>query len=305
MIKPSGSWVALPTPFDAQNKIDFGGFKELVDFQKDHGTPYLFLAGSCGEVSMLSIEERYSIVPEMVKYCKDKKIFSFFNATMSSTEATVKMAQYTEAEGADGLIFSAPYYLLPSQAALKEYFLTIMQSVSIPVGIYNNPTRNGVTIEPETIGELADACPNFVVDKEALPSVGHLCEVKQRVGDRVSIMCCDFPKYSILLPTMAMGGQGPANLTGNIIPEEMNEMAKPWDTIEQVENCKNLYFKYYNLMKILYYFSNPVCVKAAVRLLGLPCGMLRKPYQELAGPKLEELKQEMTNLGIFDKYGRK
>jgi 4-hydroxy-tetrahydrodipicolinate synthase len=223
---------------------------------------------------------------------------------MATTEATVKLAKYAEAEGADGLVFTAPYYLLPSASAVKEFFLTAMQSVSLPVGIYNNPSRTGVMLEPDMIASFADECANFVVDKEALASVGHLCEVKKRLGDRVSIMCCDYPKYSILLPLMAIGGQGAANIGGNVIPEEMALMSRPWDSLEQVNICRETYFKYYSLLKTLYFFSNPVCIKAALRLLGLPCGMLRKPYQELGGEKLAELKRLMEELGVFDKYGR-
>ncbi|MDR1194377.1 MAG: dihydrodipicolinate synthase family protein [Peptococcaceae bacterium] len=303
MIKPSGSWVAIPTPFDSRNKVDFGGFRELVDFHVAHGTSMLFCMGSAGEVTMLTPEERYGIIPEMVKLCRGR-IPVFFGSTMATTEATVKLAQYAEKEGADGLVFSAPYYLLPSAAAVNEFFLTAMSSVALPVGVYNNPSRTGVMLEPEMIAGFAERCPNFVVDKEAMPSVGHLCEVKRRLGDRVSLMCCDFPKYSILLPLMAMGGQGAANIGGNVIPEEMALMSKAWDSIDQVKACRDTYLKYYDLLKALYFFSNPVCIKAALRMMGLPAGGLRKPYQELGGDKLAELRRLMEELGVFAKYGK-
>ncbi len=301
MFKPSGSWVAIPTPFDKNNRVDFGAFAEIVNFHVAHKTSMLFCMGSAGEVSMLSLEERRAIVPEMVKICKGK-IPVFFGSTLSTTEGTVEFAKYCESAGADGLVFTAPYYLLPSQSACREFFITAMQSVRLPVGVYNNPSRTGVMLEPETIGLLHQECPNFVVDKEAMPSVGHLCEVKKLVGDGVSIMCCDFPKYSILLPTMAIGGQGAANIGGNVIPEEMALMSKPWDSIEQVNACRNTYFQYYDLLKMLYLFSNPVCIKAALRILGLPAGQLRKPYQELGGSKLAELEALMQSLGVTEKY---
>ena len=301
MFKPSGSWVAIPTPFDKNNKIDFGVFRQIVDFHVAHGTNMLFCMGSAGEVSMLSLEERKSIVPEMVKICEGR-IPVFFGSTLATTEATVDFAQYCESCGADGLVFSAPNYLLPSKSAYTEFFLTAMKSVKIPVGIYNNPSRTGVFIEPEIIGKFHEECPNFVVDKEAMPSVGHLCEVKALVGDDVSIMCCDFPKYSIVLPTMAIGGQGTAAIGGNVIPEEMALISKPWDSIEQVNLCRETYFKYYKLLKALYTFSNPVCIKAALRHLGFQVGALRKPYQELGGSKLEELHAIMDELGVTEKY---
>lgn len=304
MKKPSGSWVAIPTPFDASGKVDMGAFAAIVDFHVEHGTDMLFCMGSAGEVSMLSPEERHAILPAMAKLCAGR-ITCYFGATFPTTEATTRFARFAEAEGADGLVFTAPTYLLPPQSAVKEFLLEAMRSVSIPVGVYNNPSRTGVFLEPETIVELAEACPNFVVDKEAMPSVGQLCEVKTRLGDRLSIMCCDFPKYSILLPTMAIGGNGAANIGGNVIPAEMALMGRPWDSIQRVEECRAAYFRYYGLLKALYWFSNPICIKAALNHLGLPGGSLRKPYQDLAGEKLEELKRIMDGLGVTEKYRRK
>ena len=302
MEKPSGSWVAIPTPFNSDNSIDFGGFKTLVDFHCAHGTNMLFCLGSAGEATMMTLEERKSVVHEMVKICKGR-IPVYFGSTLNTTEASVAFAQYAEAEGADGLVFPAPNYLLPPQTAVKNYLLTVMQSVSIPVGIYNNPSRTGINIEPETIEFLVDNCPNFLVDKEAMGSVAQLVEVKRRVGDRLNLLCCDYPKYSILIPTLAIGGNGAANIGGNIIPEEMALIARPWTSMQIAEECRERYFKYYDLLKSFYWFSNPIVIKAALRILGLPAGKLREPYQELGGKKLEELKEMLARYGVIEKYG--
>jgi 4-hydroxy-tetrahydrodipicolinate synthase len=303
MLKPTGSWVAIPTPFDSNGKIDFGGFKTLIDFHVAHGTSELFVMGSAGEVTLLTPEERYEIIREVVKMTKGR-IPVFFGATFPTTEATVKFSQYAEAEGADGLIFIAPPYLLPPQSAILEFLRTCMTSVSLPVGVYNNPSRLGVSLEPDTLETLAKEIPNFIVDKEAMPSVEQLVEVKRRVGDKLNILCCDFPKYSIILPTLAVGGNGTANIGGNVIPEEMALISRPWDSIEKVEECRTLYFKYYPLLKALYWFSNPIVIKAALKLLGLPGGGLRRPYPELDGEKLNELKTIMIDLGVMEKYGQ-
>ncbi len=304
MIKPSGSWVAIPTPFDANNRVDFGVFREMVDRHVHFKTNMLFCLGSAGEATMLSLDERHEIIRQMVKICAGK-IPVFFGATMTTTEATVAMAQFAQAEGAEGLIFTVPPYLLPPQAAVKEYLHTVMKSVSIPVGVYNNPSRTGVNLEPETIAYLADECENFVVDKEAMGSVGQLVEVKRRCGDRLNILCCDYPKYSILLPTLAIGGNGAANIGGNIIPEEMAMMARPWTSEGLREESVALYFKYYDLLKALYWFSNPIVIKAALRILGVPVGAVRAPYMDLQGPKVDELRSIMSDLGVIEKYGRK
>lgn len=302
MNKPSGSWVAIPTPYNRDKSIDFGGFETLVDFHIRHGTNMLFCMGSAGEATMMSVEERMSVVHNMVKNCKGR-IPVYFGATLNTTQATMDFARYAESEGADGLIFPAPNYLLPPQTAIKQFYLSVMQSVSIPVGIYNNPSRTGINVNPETLEFLAENCPNFVVDKEAMPNVSQLVEVKKRIGDRVNLLCCDYPQYSILIPTLALGGNGAANIGGNIIPEEMARMARPWTSVEIMEECRSTYFKYYELLKALYWFSNPIVIKAALQIMGLPSGGLREPYQELTGERLVLLRNMLDELGILEKYG--
>lgn len=303
MFKPTGSWVAIPTPYDKKGNVDFGGFKEIIDHQIAHGTSELFVMGSAGEVTLLTWEERQSIVKEVIKLAKGK-IPVFFNSSYPLTADSVKFAKFAEAEGADGLIFTAPPYLLPPQEAIVEHLRACMSSVSIPVGIYNNPSRLGVELDPESIEKLANEIPNFIVMKEAIPNVGHLVEVKRKVGDKLNILCCDAPGYSIVLPTLAVGGNGTANIGGNIIPEEMAIISRPWDSIEKVEKCREVYFKYYPLLKALYWFSNPIVIKAAYEILGLPAGGIRRPYPDLEAKYKAELKTIMTDLGVIEKYGR-
>jgi len=301
MLKPTGSWVAVPTPYNENGSIDWEGFKTLIDFQSSHGTSALLIMGSAREVTLLSVEERKEIVKNLSKYGKNK-IPIFYGATFSTTSDTIKFSKFAENEGADGLVFTAPSYLLPPQSSVSEFLLTCMQSVQIPVGIYNNPLRTGISISPDTIEMLANNCPNFVADKEAVPNVQQLVEVKRRVGDKINILCCDSPKYSILLPTLAIGGNGAANIGGNIVPEEMAKMARPWDSIEILKESRCTYFKYYELLEAFYWLSNPVVIKAGLKILGLPAGKPRKPYPELEGEKLVELKKIMNDLGVIKKY---
>lgn len=303
MFRPTGSWVAMPTPYNADGSIDFGGFKTLIDRQIHYGTSELFLIGSAGEATMLTLEERKTIIRQVVKMTKGR-IPVFFGSTLPTTADSVKFAQFAEAEGADGLIFTVPAYLLPPQAAVLEYLRACMAAVKIPVGVYNNPTRVGVHLEVDTLVSLAHEFPNFIVDKEAMPHVSQLVQVKRRLGDRLNILCCDFPKYSIVLPTLAVGGNGTANIGGNIIPEEMARMSRPWTSFEQVEESRKLYFQWYPLLEALYWFSNPIVIKAALRVLGLPSGGIRRPYPELEGEKLTQLTQLMTEMGVVAKYGQ-
>ena len=304
MIKLEGSFVAMPTPFTPDDKIDFNGFETLINRQIKYGTSQLFVMGSAGETTLLSVEEKKAIVKEVIAMTRGK-IPVFFGAASTSTAGAVEIAKYCEEQGADGVIFTVPPYVLVNQRAAFNHFDTCMSAIGIPCGIYNNPSRLGVHVTPETIKALSDRHDNFVVDKEAMGDVAQLVQVQGQCKGKVKIMCCDFPHYSIVLPTLAVGGTGTANIGGNIIPEEAAKYSRPWTSMQIMEECREEYFKWFPLLQELYTFSNPVVIKAALRILGLPGGHLRKPYEEYSGQKLADLEKMMGEMGVIDKYGVK
>lgn len=304
MINLQGSWVAMPTPFTEDDKIDFQGFDTLIQRQIKYGTSQLFVLGSAGEVTLLTQEEKKDIVREVIKMTRGK-IPVFFSASAMTTDQSVEFAGFCEKEGADGVIFTVPPYVLVPQKSAYVHMDTCMSAVDIPCGIYNNPSRLGVQVMPETIKKLSDNHRNFVVDKEAMPSVEQLVLVQKMCGDQVKVMCCDYPKYSIVIPTLAIGGTGTANIGGNIIPEEAASYSRPWTDMEIMEDCRRDYFKWFPLLQKLYDFSNPIVIKAALEILGLPSGHLRKPYQAYDGSRLAELETMMGEMGVIDKYGVK
>lgn len=301
MINLSGSWVAMPTPFTKDDKIDYEGFATLIERQIKYGTSQLFVLGSAGEVTLLKIEEKRQIVKEVLQIVKGR-IPVFFSAAALTTDDSIAFAQYCEQEGADGVVFTVPPYVLIPQESALAHFDACMSAVSLPCGIYNNPSRLGVQVTPETIKVLSDKHPNFVVDKEAVGSVEQLVQVQRLCEGKVKIMCCDAPGYSILLPTLAVGGTGAANIGGNIIPEETALYSRPWTSIEIVEESRKEYFKYFPLLIELYNQSNPIVIKAALDILGLPGGHLRRPYQEYSGEDYKRLERVMGELGVIDKY---
>ncbi len=301
MIRMTGSWVALITPFTEDDKVDVEGFKRLLDFHVAHGTDGLLLCGSTGEPSLLSGSEKRAIFDGVLPYARGK-IPVFVGTTCGTTVETVELSRYAQQAGADGLLLVVPYYSRPPQDAIYEHFRTVAEAVDLPVAIYNNPTRVGVNIDAETIIRLA-GIPNIVADKEAIPNVAQLAAIMRAVGDRLHLLCCDFPGYSLILPTLALGGHGTANVTGNIIPEEMAAMSRPWRSFDDVERSRELYFRYLPLLSMMYSLSSPVPVKTAVGLLGLPAGRVRRPLPDMAPNKVRELEALLAELGVTEKYG--
>ena len=302
MIRPEGSWVAIPTPFTEDDEVDFPGFEKLVDFQAEHGTNGLLLMGSTGESAALTIEERREILDRVLAYAKDR-IPVLAGTTCGNTKLTIELSQYAQQAGADGLLLVVPPYLKPTQDGVYEHLKSVAEAVDIPVAIYNNPGRVGVNIEPATVVALAEL-PNLVADKEAMPNISQLVQIRRQAGDKINLLCCDAPGFSLIVPTLALGGHGTANISGNAIPQEMVEMSRPWLSWEDVQRTRELLFEYYSLMAALYSLPNPIVVKAALRLLGLPAGHVRRPLLDMEERQTQDLRALMDRMGVMDKYGQ-
>jgi len=302
LIYPEGSWVALITPFDRKGELDIDGFKDLVDLQASNETRGLLLMGSTGEPTSLSQEERKTIIEEMAPYCHEK-IPAFFGVTCGSTSQTIELAQFAQEKGADGIMLVVPPYIAPPQSAVYDYLKSVCQSVDIAVAVYNNPARVIVNIDPSTVIKLFEECPNLVADKEAVPSVAQLTSVMKGTGGRIRLLCCDAPNYALIIPTLGMGGHGTANVTGNVAPREMAELSKPWRSWEDVMRGRRLYFECLPLMEAAYSATNPVAIKAMVKLIGLPSGDPRPPLPKIEGEKLKPLEEVIRRFKLREKYG--
>ena len=276
LIRPEGSWVAIVTPFAANGELDLGVMRSLVDFHAANGTSTLLVMGSTGEPTMLTLEERKRIIKEITPYGKGK-LNIFYGVTMGSTDMTISLARYAQEQDADGIVLVVPPYLCPSQDAVLEYLLDVCRSVDIAVGLYNNPARVVANVDPKTIIKVFNEVPNLVADKEAMPSVGQLAAVQEGTGGKLHILCCDSPVYGLTIPTLALGGKGTANVSGNIHPRMVAEMSQPWTNWTDVERTRKCYFEMLPIMDACYAATNPVAVKAFVRLLGFPVGECRKP----------------------------
>jgi len=299
MLHPTGSWVALVTPFTETGEVDFAGFETLIDFQAQNGTSGVLVMGSTGEPTLLTPDERREILDRVCAYAKGK-IPVFAGTTCGSTQETIELSRYAEQAGADGLLLLVPAYATPPQDGIYLHFKAVAEAVNIPVAIYNNPSRVGVNIDPATIIKLSEI-PNIVADKEAMGNISQLVGVLKGTGGRLHLLCCDYPGYGLILPTLALGGHGTANIAGNIIPREMAEMSRPWQSWEDVERTRELYFRYVPLLSALYSQPNPIAVKAALRLMGLPGGPVRRPLVDMS--KLRQLDRLLESLGVKAEYG--
>jgi 4-hydroxy-tetrahydrodipicolinate synthase len=298
--KIEGSFVALATPFNHDGSVDMEGFRTLLAFQEENGTAAVLIMGSTGEVSMLTADERRRIITETAKM-KSGRMRLFYGCTANNTDATIEMVKFAAAEGADGAILAAPAYICASEDDIEAYFREVADAVDLPLGIYNNPPRVKTDLGHEALLRLFRH-PNYVIHKESTARVGQVAQVLAANPD-VSVMCCDSPNLGLVAPTMALGGHGTANMTGNIAPAEMAALSRPWKGWREAEGFRETYLRCLPLLHFAYSAINPVPVKSLMRALGLPAGPLRKPLRGLEGPALHRGLDIVHQLGLAERYG--
>ncbi|MEE2997281.1 MAG: dihydrodipicolinate synthase family protein [Pseudomonadota bacterium] len=296
----TGSFVALITPMNADGTVDFKGFQDLIQFHEANETSAILFMGSTGEVSMLAPEERHAIVRETMKFRSGKMLF-YYGCTGTTTEGTIGYIQQAAAEGADGAIIAAPAYICASNADIVQFCLDVADASPIPLGFYNNPPRVGTDLQVEDLLHIAEH-PRFTVLKESTTRVGQVAQVCAAKPE-MSLMCCCSPNLGLVVPMMALGGHGTANMTGNIIPAEMAVVSTPWVTGDDAFACREAWLHNLPMLHFAYSSINPVSVKSLMRAVGLPAGPLRKPLQPLRPAALTKGLDICRDLELDKKYG--
>lgn len=298
--KIEGSFVASVTPFDARGEIDFGAWRDLIEHQAKNGARAILFMGSTGEPSSLSPEEKKRIVVETVKLRPQGMLF-FYGCTGATPREVIERVRHAEANGADGAIIAPPPYVCAPEADIEKFYLEIADAVDLPLGVYNNPPRVKTDLHWEQLLRIFRH-PNMVIHKESTSRVGQVAQILAARPD-VSVMCCDSPNLGLVTPTMALGGHGTANMSGNLAPEEMALISKPWSLPEDALVFREQYLRLLPLLHFNYSAINPVAVKSLMKACGMPVGDLRKPLCGLDDAKLASGLKILRDLGLCEKYG--
>lgn len=299
-VKPKGSFVALVTPMNNDGSIDYEGFRTLLDWHAENGTEAVLIMGSTGEVSMLSAEERRQIITETAKM-KHGNMLMYYGVTGNNTQTTIDYVRFAKDAGADGAIMAAPAYICADNEAITDYAMEVLDSCDLAMGFYNNPPRVKTDLHWDNLLKLAKH-DNMVVLKESTTRVGQVAQVCAAKPD-MSIMCCCSPNLGLVVPTMALGGHGTANMTGNIIPREMAVISKPWESGEDAFAHREAWLENLPMLHFAYAAVNPVSIKTLMRAVGLPSGPLRKPLQPARPEILQKGIEAFEKLDLARRYG--
>ena len=289
----TGAGVAIVTPMNADGSINFDKLGELIDFNIDNGTDAIIICGTTGESATMTDEEHI----ECIRYAVEKtnhRIPVIAGTGSNHTEYAVNLSKKAEELGADALLCVTPYYNKTSQAGLIAHFSAIAKAVTLPIILYNVPSRTGVNILPETCRELAKI-DNIVAIKAASGNISQITQVAALCGDDLDIYSGNDDQ---IVPIMALGGKGVISVLANVAPQKTHDIVAAY-LAGDVSKSAKLQLEAIELIDALFCEVNPIPVKTAMNLLGWEAGPLRRPLSPMEPANVEKLKTAMKNYGIL------
>ena len=288
----AGVTVAIVTPF-TNGEIDWDDLGKLVDWHAEQGTNALAPCGTTGESPTLDHDEHERTVAFVCERARGRlKVMA--GTGSNSTREAIRMTKAAKKAGADGTLQVGPYYNKPSQEGYFRHFAAVAEACDLPQVIYNIPGRTGSEIAPETLARLAEACPTVVAVKEA---TGKLDMASQVIAlTDLTVLSGD---DSLTLPILSVGGKGVVSVVGNIVPRDMIALVKAF-AAGKVAEAQQWHRKLFPLCRdMLGVATNPIPLKAAMKLLGRGSGELRLPMCPLDAAGEEKVRATLAGYGLL------
>ncbi|KPK99388.1 MAG: 4-hydroxy-tetrahydrodipicolinate synthase [Planctomycetes bacterium SM23_65] len=286
----SGSIVAIVTPFK-KGEVDFDKLDELVEMHVEAGTDAIVPCGTTGESPTLSHDEHDAVI-ERVVHAVNKRCPVIAGTGSNSTAEAIRLTQHAEKVGADGSLQVCPYYNKPTQEGLYQHFKAVAESVSIPIVLYNIPSRSGRNIDVDTMVRLAKV-KNVVAVKSAAGSTDQVTEIILRTD--LTVLSGD---DSMTLPFMALGAKGVISVVANIVPKDVNAMVHAF-LDGDAAGAQKLNARLYPLAKAMFVETNPGPVKAAMAMLGMIDREMRLPMVPPSGTSEAKIRQALHDYGLL------
>jgi 4-hydroxy-tetrahydrodipicolinate synthase len=290
-----GCHVPLVTPFLEDGSIDEAGLRRLVnhliEVEKVDG---LVPCGTTGESPTLSHEEHGRVIEIVVEETR-RRVPVIAGTGSNSTREAIEMTLHAEKVGADATLQVCPYYNKPTQEGLKEHFKAIAKATKLPIILYNIPGRTGRNMEPETILELAEI-ENIVGLKDASGDITQTMRILEGTRNRQKPFYVLSGEDALTFSIMALGGHGVICAVGNVIGREYREMVHLMLEGRYAE-AREIHYRTLPVVRALFLETNPVPVKEAMNMMGLPAGPLRLPLTPMKPANREILRKALQDLG--------
>ncbi|MFB3737549.1 MAG: 4-hydroxy-tetrahydrodipicolinate synthase [Candidatus Velamenicoccus archaeovorus] len=283
---------AMVTPFREDHSLDLDGAQELARHLLEHGTDTLVAAGSTGEAPTLNHREKVDLFRAVIEAADGRGKVVCGTGTYNTSE-TIELSREAERLGADGLLLVTPYYNKPPQRGLLEHFTRVANAVDLPIVAYNIPGRTATRIEHDTLLRMATV-PNIVGVKD---STGDF----QAISRLISEAPADFEVYSgddwATFGYMCLGADGVVSVASNIIGERVHQLT---DLVASgdIAAARKVHEELTPLFNTLFITTNPIPVKTALEILGLPAGPPRLPLVPATPEERTRIEKALVDAGL-------
>ena len=288
-----GAGVAIVTPMFEDGSVNYDKLKEILEEQIASETDAIIICGTTGESATMSEKEH----SEVIKFAVDtvaKRIPVIAGTGSNCTQTAIELSKHAEEDGADALLLATPYYHKATQNGLIAHYKAIAESVSLPIILYNVPSRTGCNILPETAAYLGKNVENIVAIKEASGNISQVAKLKALAGDSLDIYSGNDDQ---VIPLLSLGGIGVISVLSNVAPKFTHDMVMKYLEGDH-ETALNMQLEALPLIDALFCEVNPIPVKAAMNLMGKEVGPLRAPLTVMEDAHQQKLAQVMKDFGI-------
>ena len=287
-----GCGTAIATPFTEDN-INLTEFAKLVEYQINEGIDAIIVCGTTGESSNMTLEEKKTLIKFSVELI-DKRVPLIVGAGSNNTATSIEMSQYAESVGADGLLLVTPYYNKTTQEGLIHHYNSIASKTTLPIILYNVPSRTGLNILPETCLELSKT-ENIVAIKEASGNISQIAKIAALCGNNLSIYSGNDDQN---IPILSLGGIGAISVLSNVAPRFTHNMI--YDFLNgNIEKARFAQLQSLELIESLFCEVNPIPVKTALNMMGYNFGKPRLPLIDMSESGKQRLKKSLENFNLL------
>lgn len=287
-----GVATALVTPLD-ENGVNYEELGRLIDWQIDEGINALVICGTTGEASTLTDEEHREAIKFAVERTA-KRVPVIAGTGSNDTDYAVDLTKFACETGVDGVLVVTPYYNKTSQEGLIRMFTTIADNSTVPIILYNVPSRTGVNIDSATYKALAKH-PMISAIKEASGNISALATTASLINGELDIYSGNDDE---IVPIMSLGGKGVISVLSNVLPGKTVEICDRFFNGD-IDGARDLQLELLPLIHALFSDVNPIPVKAAMAKMGFCKNYLRLPLVELPKEKEKVLFELMEKQGII------
>ena len=286
-----GMATAMITPMNARG-IDFDTMGRFIDWQIASGINALVVMGTTGENATIEPEDQ----TEVIRYTVERaagRIPVIAGTGTNNTEHVLRNTREACRVGADAVLVVTPYYNKATQNGLIKHFTTVADASTVPVIVYNVPTRTSVNILPKTAAALAEH-PNIVAIKEASGNMAQMVEMAALCADKVDIYSGE---DALTVPMMSMGAKGTISVLSNVIPAQAVAMTDAFFAGD-IASAAKMQCRYLDLINDLFCEVNPIPAKAAVSAMGYGVENIRLPLTPMTEANRARMFQRMRDLGV-------